>query len=90
MYLTSPGRPTDVGLQMGKGLLSLQQLKVEGDVLFLLYFFWFFLLSFIFPFSPVPLFHPRKKMIVLTDPQVWDHACQKILKDTDLYDILEF
>ena len=32
-----------------------------------------------------------KKMIVLTDPQVWDHAYQKLLKeDADLHDILEF
>ena len=30
-------------------------------------------------------------MIVLVDPQVWDHAYQEILKeDADLHGILEF
>ena len=40
-------------LTVGQGLLSLQQVKVEGECF---YFFCFF--NFIhFPFSPVPLFH---------------------------------
>ena len=33
----------------------------------------------------------KKKIVVLTDPQVWDHAYQKILKeDADFNGILEF
>ena len=40
-------------LTVGQGLLSLQQVKIEGECF---YFFCFF--TFIhFPFSPVPLFH---------------------------------
>ena len=46
-------RHRDVQLTFGQGLLSLQQVKVEGECF---YFFCFF--TFIhFSFSPVPLFH---------------------------------
>ena len=52
MYLTSPGHTTEIGLQLGKAcLLSLQQVRVEGDCF---YFFCFF--NFIhFPLSPLSL-----------------------------------
>ena len=50
VYLTSLGRPTDIGLQFGNALLSLQQVRVEGE--------WFIssvsLLSFLFLFLSCP------------------------------------
>ena len=48
MYLMSPGQPAEIGLQLGKGLLSLQQVKVEGE------YFSGSSLSFIFLFLPCP------------------------------------
>ena len=49
MYLASPGHPTDISLQVGQGLLSLQQVRVEGDCF---YFFCVFTIIH-FHFSPV-------------------------------------
>ena len=51
MYCAAPGRPTDIGLQLGKACLSLQQVRVEGG--------FFFIssvssLSFILLFLPCP------------------------------------
>ena len=46
VYLTSPGRPTDIGLQLGKGPAILVVGRVEGECF---YFFCFF------TFIPVPL-----------------------------------
>ena len=46
VYLTSPGRPTDIGLQLGVACYPLFQVRVEGGYF---YFFCFF------TFIPVPL-----------------------------------
>ena len=51
-------------LTVGQGLLSLHQVRVEGDCF---YFFCFF--SFIyFPFCPVPLFHFLYYLFYLSSP----------------------
>ena len=51
----SPGRPTDTyWLIVGQGLLSLQQVKVEGGMLLFLLFLHFLSFS---SFFPIPLFH---------------------------------
>ena len=52
VYLTSPGSPTDIGLQLGK-VCFLAADKGRGECF---YFFRFFSCIH-FPFSPVPLFH---------------------------------
>ena len=52
VYLTSPGRPVDIGLQLFKAYYPLQQVRVQGECF---YFFCFF--TFIhFTSSPVPIF----------------------------------
>ena len=50
MYLTSLGYPSDIGIQLGKGLLSLQQVR-GGMFLFLLFLHFHSFSSFF----PVPL-----------------------------------
>ena len=61
MYLTTPGRPTDISLQLDK-------VKVEGGCF---YFFCFF--TFIhFPFSPVHLFDLLYYLFYLSSPFLWE------------------
>ena len=67
-YFMSPGHPTDIGwywLTVGIGLLSLQQVRVEGGCVY-----FFFSFTFIhFPFSPVPLF---PLLSLLSPPFLWE------------------
>ena len=64
MYLTSLGRPTDIDA-VGQGLLSLQQVRVEGECF---YFFCFFTVIH-FPFPSIPLFH---LLYYLSSPFLWE------------------
>ena len=49
MYFESLGHPTNIGLQLGKVLLSVQQVRVEGGMSFISFVSS---LSFIFIFLP--------------------------------------
>ena len=64
MYLTSPGCPTEIGLQLGKAYYSLQKVRVEG--VFFISSLYFRLFS---SFSPVPLFH---LLYHLSSPFLWE------------------
>ena len=66
MYLTSPGRPMDI-LTVGQGLLSLQQVKVEGDV----FISSVSSLSFIF-LSPLSLPFISSTISYLSSPFLWE------------------
>ena len=65
VYLSAQGRPTDIGLQMGK-----EQERVEGDV----FIFSVSLLSFLFSFFPVPLFHLLYYLFYLVSSFLWETA----------------
>ena len=67
VYLTSPARPTDIGLQLGK---AYYQVRVEGECF----------LSFLFSFFPVPLFHLLYCLFNLFSPFLWE-AIQNDLQE---------
>ena len=48
--ITSPGRPTDIGLQLGKTCYPCKQVRVEGEC----FISSVSSLSFLFPFLPCP------------------------------------
>ena len=56
-------------LTVGQGLLSLQQVRVEGEGFF--YFFCFFTFSF-FSFSSVSLFHLLYYLFYISSPFLWE------------------
>ena len=53
---------------LGQGLLSLQQVKVEGGCFYIFCFFTFIH----FPFSPVPLLHLLYYLFYLSSPFLWE------------------
>ena len=73
MYLTSSGRPTDVG-SVGQGLLSLQQAVPaagkgkEGILLFLQFLHLYSISSF----SPVSYIHLLYYLFTLISPFLWE------------------
>ena len=69
MYLTSPGRPT-YWLTDGQGLLSLQQVRVEGECF---YFFCLFMCTFIH-FSVSPMSLSSLLSFHLTSPFLWENT----------------
>ena len=69
VYLTSPGRPTDIGLQLGKLLARLAILLADkggGGVFLILLFLYFHSCS---SFFSVPLFY---LLFYLFSPFVWE------------------
>ena len=64
MYLVSPGRPTDIGLQLGKACY-VEVGKGRGGMFLFLLFLPFHSCS---SFFPVPLFH----LFYLFSPFLWE------------------
>ena len=67
MYLASPGRPTDIGLQLGKSVLAVG--KGRGRMFLYLLFLHLFSFS---SFSPVPLFHLIYNLFYLSPSFLWE------------------
>ena len=63
VYLTSPGRPTDIGLQLGKACYPCSREGLRGNV-----FISASLLLVLFSFFPVPLFHLLYYLFYLSSP----------------------
>ena len=66
--LASPGRPTDIGLQMGKASILAAGKGIGGMFLFPLFLHFHSFTSF----SPVPLFHLLYYLFYLSSPFLWD------------------
>ena len=70
VYLTSPGRPTDIGLQLGKACyLSLAAGEGKGRMFLFLLFLHFHSFS---SFSSVLLFHLLYCLFYLSSPFLWE------------------
>ena len=68
VYLTSPGRPTDIGLQLGKAAILVVGKGRGGMFLFLLFLHFHSCSSFF----PVPLFHLLYSLFYLFSPFLWE------------------
>ena len=68
VYLASPGRPTDSGLLLGKAMLSLQKVGVDGNV----FISSVSSLSFIFVSPLSHLFHLLYYLFCLSSPFLWE------------------
>ena len=69
MYLMLPGQPTDIGLHLGKlGLLSLQQVRVEGEC----YYFLFLNFHSFSSFTPVSHFQLLYFLFYLFSAFLWE------------------
>ena len=70
MYLASPGRPTDTGLQLGKAAILAAGKGRGGMFLFLLFFFFTFIHV---PLSPHPsLSSPLLSLLFLSSLSLGD------------------
>ena len=71
VYLTSLGRPTDIGLQLGKACYPCTNVvgKGRGGMFLFLLFLHFHSCS---SFFPVPLFHLLYSLFYLFSPFLWE------------------